>query len=356
MPDDIKAVKENWILGLMQKGLIIQLSIKRWRATAKLTPDDLGIKFIDNDSFDFSKRYLNLGRQLLLPPEVLKDFVNLEQNGRALLRNMSFETPWGCFVPDTALDEWERQNNEIRKDFMSSARMFGDRYEEIIDMVRKDYKIFARDVWARLYPENKDGATDSFIEHFAQRAVEKIPPRGDIVSSFSYNYVCFEIPMPSFVQADVLKANELKRADDLAEEDVVIQKDTKRRLAQVYIEKKEVFLDGFLEATAEQFRNEIGKLCLAVLESIGKNKKKNGDITEGQKNKIKDMLDKVKQLNFYNDKVINDLMFDLEKEIRKIKGEENADIIADRLNKIIKKSSEELDPEDFNPTIDHLEF
>ena len=356
MTDDIKMVKENWVLGLMQKGLIIQLSIKRWRATARLTPDDLGIKFIDADSLDFSKRYLYLGMQLLLPPEVLKDFVQIEQRGRILLKTMSFDTPWGRFVPESALDEWERQNELIRNDFMSAARMFGDRYNEIVDRVREDYKLFGKDVWARLYPQNANGATVSFIEHFAQKAVEKIPPREDIVRSFSYNYVCFEVPMPSFVQADVARANGLKRADDLAEEDVSIQKETKKRLAKVYIEKKEEFLDGFLESTVEQFRGEIAKLCFAVLESLGKNKKKNGSITEGQQKKITNMIKKIKQLNFYDDKAISELMGDLEKEVDKISGEMNTDIIADRLAKIVEKSTEEIDPLDFNPAVDYLEI
>jgi len=356
MANDVRRVKDNWILGLMQRGLIVRLSMKRWRATAKLTADDLGIKFRGDDSEAFRRRYLCLGLQLLLPPEILGEFITLETRGRTLLKSMSFETPWGRFIPETALGEWERQNKEIHDDYMEAARIFGDRYNEIVDIVRNDYRVFAKDVWARLYPDNPDGATDSFVEHFVQRVVEKIPPRGDIVSSFSYDYVCFEIPMPSFVQADVSKANDLKRADDLAEEDVRIEKDNKRRLAAVYIEKKEQFLDTFLEATVEEIRSQIANLCVSVLESMGKTQLKHAEITLAQKNKIKVMITKVKNLNFYNDEAMNKLVKDLDKEVDKIKGERSSEIITDRLNKMVEISTEELNPDDFNPAVDYLEI
>ena len=356
MTDDIKRVKENWILGLMQKGLIVQLSMKRWRATARLSPDDLGIKFINDDSVNFSKRYLYLGLQLLLPPEVLKNFACLENKGRLLLKNMSFDTPWGRFVPETALDEWESQNRIIHDDYMLAAREFGDGYDEIVDLVRADYRLFAKDVWARLYPQNKDGVTDSFIEHFVQRVVEKIPPRADIVSSFNYNYIYFEIPMPASLQAEVLKANEIKRADELAESDLKIKQETKRRLAGVYLEKKEQLLDTFLESTVEEIRGQVAELCTSVLEAMTKTQLKNKEVTLSQKNKIRTMIKKVKNLNFYDDKAMTELVKDLDKEVEKVKGESSAEIITDRLNKIVEVSTEDLNPEKFNPAVDYLEI
>lgn len=356
MTDDIKRVKDNWILGLMQKGLIVQLSVKRWRATTRLTANDLGLKFVGADGEDFSRRYLYLGLQLLLPPEVLADFITIESRGRELLRSMSFDTPWGRFVPETALEEWDRQNTIIRNDYMTAVRLFGDRYNEIIDRVRQDYRIFAKDTWARLYPENKDGATSSFIEHFAQRAVEKIPPREEIVSSFGYDYICFEIPLPSSVQANINKANELKRQDDLAEEEVQIQKQTKRRIADVYIEKQTKFMDSFLESTVEEIRSQIANLCVAILESMGKTQKTSKEVTIGQKNKINKLIKKVRNLNFYNDTATDNLIKDLEKEIDRFKGESSAEVITDRLNKIVQVSTQDLDPQNFNPTVDYLEI
>jgi len=356
MSDDVKRVKDNWVLGLMQKGLIIQLSVKRWRASAKLKAADLGLKFIDCEGVDFSKRYLSLGKQLLLPPEVLKEFVTIEARSRALLKSMSFDTPWGRFVPDTALEEWDRQNKLIHDDYMEAARVFGDKYDEIVDMVRDDYRLFARDVWARLYPQNKNGATDSFIEHFVQKVVEKIPPRGEVVSSFSYNYICFEIPMPSFVQSDVNKANELKRKDDLAEDDLQAKKDIRRKLASVYVEKQSQLLDTFLESTVEEIRGQVATICVNVLESMGKTQKKNKEVTITQKNKITDMIKKVKHLNFYDDKAIDALVKDLDNEVNKVKGASNAELITDRLNKIVEVSTADLDPADFNPAVDYLEI
>ena len=67
------------------------------------------------------------------------------------------------------------------------------------------------------------------------------------------------------------------------------------------------------------------------------------------------MIKKVRLLNFYNDKEIDDTLNDLEVEIDKFKGDRDDDIVVSTLQKIVDLGEKEVAPEYFSPAIDYLE-
>jgi len=356
MTTDLKRVRDNWVIGLMQKGLIVKLTMSRWRGYSVLTHEDLGIKFTTDESFDFSNKYLQIGMHKLLPPVVSQRFHTIENKSRSLLQSISFITPWGSFVPEHLLPDWEKDIGALRQEYFEAVCLLGDNYTAIVEEVKNDYRGFAKDVWDRLYPENKGGATDSFVEHFVQRIADKIPPREEIVSSFKFNYVYFEIPIPSTLQENIAKADEIKMANDLAKESHQMVVDTKRRIADFYEVKREEFIDGFIESTVKSLRNHVSELCGEVLASIGRSSRTSDDLNVNNKKKIKKLIEETKKLNFYDDKKVDTMLEELNVELNKVKGEANADIIEDRLKKLSELSKIELQVEDFNPTIGFLEI
>lgn len=350
---DVEQIRDDWALCLMSQGIIVRLSMGRWRAHTKLTPETLGLKFAGEDGFDFSKKYLELGRQKLLPPEVLAEIGVLERRARENLDRYSFYTVWGSFVPFTAFDEWEKKNKVIQDDFLRWAVVLGNRYDEIILSVKQEYKKMAKDVWIRLYPDDKGGATESFIENFVDKVISKVPTRENIVSRFKYSATYFVIPMPSFVADNIARAEQIKRQEEMAQFDSDLEKQTKQRISEEYLKRKKELIDGFLESTVLNMRKYVAELCDVVLLSIHKKGKRK--ITCQHINKLKNMVKKVKLLNFYNDKEIGDLIKNLDCEIDKIKGEVNQDIVVDKLREIVEVSKKEYTPKNFNPSISILD-
>lgn len=102
---DSEEYRSDWALALMSQGVIVKLSLCRWRAKIKLESETLGLRFVDEDGSGFMKDYIRLGDQKLLPPEVLKEIETLERRARETLVTYSFGTVWGRFVPFTAFDE-----------------------------------------------------------------------------------------------------------------------------------------------------------------------------------------------------------------------------------------------------------
>jgi len=353
-PIEVEQVRSDWALALMSRGVIVKLSISRWRAKTRLTPEMLGLKFVDEDSFNFHKKYMELGEHKLFPPTEITNVENLERRARLLLDNYSFDTVWGKFVPFTAFDEWERENNIIRKDWFEQARIIGSRYDSILSVVRDEYKNMAKDVWARLYPQDKSEPTQSFVSDFVQKIVEKIPPSEEIVSSFRYNTTYFIIPMPSLVEDNLAKAEQIKRQTEMDRFNSQIDQQTKRRISEEYIQRKKELIDSFLESTVISMRSYVGELCDSVLQSMGKNSK-TGKVTHQQVNKIKGMIKKVKLLNFYDDNEVSSLLKDLENEVDKMKGERDKDVIISKLREIVETGRSDFIPKNFNPSISVLE-
>jgi hypothetical protein len=350
----VEQLQDQWALALMSQGVIVKLNISRWRAQMSLSKELLGIKSIDDDSSDFMNKYINLGRHKLLPPPVLAELNVLERRSRDLLDAYSFRTVWGHFVPFTAFEEWERQNSVLRDDFMAQARALGNNYDSIVATVKNDYRNLARDVWQRLYPESDSPPTGSFVENFVSNIIDKIPSSGDIVASFKYNVTYFIIPMPSFVEENISKAEEIRREAQMADFNDEMERETKRRIAEEYITRKKELIDGFLESTVSTMRQYVRDLCDSVLQSISK-KAETTKVTTRHVNKLKGMIKKVRFLNFYDDEEITELINSLETELEKIKGERDDGVIVDKLKEISDTGKKKFIPKRFNPAISVLE-
>lgn len=349
----IEYVRDNWALALMGQGTIVKLSIARWRATATLTPEMLGLSFVDGDSHQFSKQYISLGKQKLLPPDVLKQITQIENRARKCIDSYSFNTVWGKFVPFTAFDEWESENEKIREEFMACANDLVNRYDGIVNSVKDDYKNMARDVWKRLYPNSETGPTASFIENFVSKVINKMPRREDFLATFKYDTTLFIIPMPSFVEQNVAEANEIKRKEEMAQFETDLEKQTKKKIANQYVEKKKELIDGFLESTVYEMRKYVAELCDSVLESLMGSQK---DLKQSQINKLNAMIKRVKLLNFHNDEEVNEKLDGLSLEINRLKGERNKGIISDKLKQLVEMGKKEFVPEGFNPTVGYLDI
>lgn len=350
----VQQYRNDWALTLMSQGIIVRLSVSRWRAKAPLSHHELGLRFSDEESTSFMKKYIQLGRENLLPPSVMAEIESIESRSRQALKEFSFPTVWGYFIPYTAFSDWEIINNQIKQEFLDASLKIGEKYDEIIGIVKNDYKSMAKDVWLRLYP-NQGEPTASFIEDFISKIVSKIPSRSDIVASFKYDVTYFIIPMPSLIEENLAKAQKTRIEKENKIFENTLEQETKKRISEEYIKRKQELIDGFLEATVAGMRKYISELCDSVLQSLTLSAPQK-DMTIPQRNKIKRLIKKVEQLNFHGDKEIAELLKELDIEIDKFKGERDKNIIVVKLQKIIEMGEKEYLPKDFDDSIASLDI
>jgi len=349
---DVSQFRNDWALALMTQGVIVKLSLSWWRAQAPLKAEDLGLKFTDQDSLAFMKKYVNLGTENLLPPEIINEIQYINAKARENLKEHSFNTIWGKFVPYTAFAEWQDADKLIRQDFFMAAQTLCDKYDIILDIVRQEYKKLAKDVWFRLYKDSNP--TESFIEDFIYKVICKIPSKSKIFSSFGYESTYFIIPIPSLIEENISKAEVIKKERELNNFNVELEKDTKKRISEEYLKRKQEYIDCFLQTTVSSLRTYIAELCDNILQSIYKGPE-DKDIPKKHRDKIRLIIKKVNMLNFYDDTQISSILKDLEFEIDKFKGERDRGIIVEKLQKITDLSKEEFLPANFNPIISSLD-
>jgi len=348
----VEQLRDNWALVLMNRGILIKLRISRWAGNFKLTPDILGLKFMDDEMNDFIKKYIHLGSHKLLPVNINKELQGIELRARRILDDHSFSTLWGHFVPFKAFESWQKNNEEVKQDYINAAKQVGYQYNSIVNIVREDYKKLAKDVWHRLHP-NDPIPLDSFMENFVNDIVSKIPPREELVASFEYESVFLIVPMPSLIEADIAKADDIKRENAIKELTNNLEMDVKRKVAEEYLRKKRTLIDGFLDKTVMELRRYVAELCDNVLKSMQQSDKIEGDVGLKYRTKLTRMINKVKLLNFYDDEEIAKLISELELEINKFKGDRSASVVVEKLQEIVKAGRKEFLP-NFNPAMGYL--
>ena len=137
--DNTQQLKNDWALSLMDKGVIVKLYISRWRGVAQLDPNQFGLKF-NNDSVSFMKDYIVFGYESLLPSKIKKEIDAIDIKARLTLKEYSFETLWGRFVPFIAFEHWKKENDIIREKYLKIAKSIYDNYDDIINIGNKIFK------------------------------------------------------------------------------------------------------------------------------------------------------------------------------------------------------------------------
>ena len=101
---------------LTREGVLINLSIRYWRAAKKLRAEDLGL-----NPDDVTDRLISLGHKKLLPREALAPFALIESRAHALVESSTFPflNGIGHFLPNRKLAEVSSWLKELENEFLS---------------------------------------------------------------------------------------------------------------------------------------------------------------------------------------------------------------------------------------------
>lgn len=344
-------VGNDWVLPLMQRGVVVKLQIKQWSGICKLNPEDLGLTNYDESTYNFQKKYISLGTEKLFPPESLSNIRKIVTQAKQNLGEHSFNTLWGSFVPVSAFLEWEQNNNRLKNEFKEAVCNLGENYNNILTQVKEDYRSMAYDVWHRLYP-NQGAPTESFISDYIAKQIEKIPDVTTLLMSFDYKEDYYSVALPGLVEQQISIVEEEKRNQEFLDEKTQNKIIAEKRINEIFIEKREEMIGSFLEDTILGLRKHIGKICDEVLLSLSKNE---NSINKKHQHKILNMLKKVEYLNFYYDKEVEEMLDDLKKDVLKPNVERVDENVIIKLTNISNKVKEEINP-DFNENIEFMDF
>ena len=317
-PQALIPIDENWVLRLMQKGVLVQLHIGYWRPYSRLSESELGI------SEDGSvKEYLQLGRKKLLPPEMVARLENIEKRARYTLEENSFKCFWGRFVPVTAWNRWRDENESIKGQFYSIRDEVISNLPNSIGQLRDIYAQMAMEAYKRSKYDPDAEVPENFIDSFIERCLEQIPSPDDMRRLFRYEEVYTYIPLP----------NQLTLQQTGSPEDMM-----RRQVAQEMNDHKQEIVADFLAEINTNLRSMVVDACRSVRDSIRRNERLVPRSVMGLRN----LLSKLERLNFHDDEQLTKMMDDIRSEIDKPADKRNLPNLDAILSEILAECKDQI--------------
>lgn len=303
--EEIKELQTDWP-SIMRQGVIVDLYIGRTRCWRSLSAEELGLVDLgDKEYARFETEYLDLGRKALLPKAILKKADNIEQNARNLLEKYSLKTYWGRFVPATAFATWKAENDRVKHEYYALRDEIGHRYKELVETVLKDYERAGHKAYQRirqLAPEATHKISEEeFVTNLVARIKNAIPDKKRLVESFVYQENIYYIPVPTQVEEELRKAEEIKTARYAEESKRRAIDEMNAEVTRFYKEQKKKLVDGFLRDVTVQIRSLLYETSLDVLASI----RRNGTLVGRNASQLKILLEKLEHLNILEDPILD---------------------------------------------------
>lgn len=276
--------RRNYLAGeidistVMRQGVVVTLSMGRWRAEQKLLAEDLCL-----ENKDLLTDYIKLGKKTLISPVLQKKMRSIEQSTRSAVKRYSYDTPFGYFVPagayevlDNLMLDFECKWNEMRD-------LLANEMEKHEEEIKNAYRSFAFGLYKKL---RRKGSARGYAMTYVNRIIADIPTPEKVRESFYFSFQSGEVPIPRViserVQKELLanavmqekinaeKKRQSAKTETVFKREAAIQKMNERRLAR-YETKKEQVVDKFVEAIAGQIRTIVLDTTQAALTSISKN-------------------------------------------------------------------------------------
>lgn len=263
---------ENHLLDVLtREGVLINVSVRYWRATKKLNPEDLGL-----NPDDITDRLISLGHKRLLPREKLQRFALIESRAHALVEANTFPFLGGLghFLPNAKLQELTTKLAELQTQFDSEKRLFLDRYAQLREDACREWREAAR-----LLVKDPERLVAVIAESF--------PEAGRMESQFGFSVHLYQIQAPESIRLEMVR---------IGDQEQIAQ--ARARAAEQAAELIRSEAQAFVSECVATLRTETARLCEEMLESIRSSKT---GVHQKTLNRLIRFIDQFKQLNFVGD-------------------------------------------------------
>lgn len=303
---------------LMQQGVLVRLSVRRCRFTARLELADLGVSVKEQRVREALARTLVLGEKRLLPIVWMTALSKIEGRARRLLSKCSFTTELGSFLPASCYGEWKRDTASLQQQYFGLRDEIIANHATLKQEVLAEYAILAADTYRRIQevsPEALSESKEAFVAAYVRRIESLIPSPERIRSTFAFTYTLKdgvkEIGEVSVEELSTAAREEPEqpglRAGSRAFQQVAMERDLQQQERQ----QNRAMIDGFLASIVTQLRQLIYEVATDILSTL--QKRADGKFSPNSVKQLKNLVRQVKQLNFYGDEEIERLLTALQR-------------------------------------------
>jgi len=280
---------------LTREGVLINCSVRYWRGCKKLQAEDLGLK-----SSQVSDRLISLGHKRLLPKEALADLALVEGRAHALIDQNSFPflNGLGHFLPNAKLGEVTDRLKELEREFRKATQSFLGRYASHRYQACLDWEEVARKL------TTNSGALVKAIE-------ASFPLAHALERQFGFNWTLFQISLPEQLSVDLISVAE--------QSEIVAAREKAAHEAGAKIRQD---VELFVADCVASLREQTAQLCQEMLTSIGSSET---GVHQKTLNRLIRFIDQFKQMNFANDRAMEEQLEEVRRTLLSRTAEEYRD-------------------------------
>ncbi len=257
---------------LTREGVLINVSVRYWRATRKLNAEDLGL-----DPDTVTDRLISLGHKKLLPREALEPFALVESRTHSLIEASTFPflNGLGHFLPNAKLGEVTERLRSLEIEFGQARESFLSRYGELRRQAAADWSEAAKRLVAD--PDRLVATIEAAFPDVAR-----------MQRAFGFETHLFQLRAPEGLDLALVRQGE--------QEQVIAarQKAAEQAAAQIHRGA-----ERFVADCVASLREQTARLCHDMLESIRTGKT---GVHQKTLNRLIRFIDEFKQLNFVGDR------------------------------------------------------
>lgn len=328
----------NWAL-YMQAGVLPKIVSKRWRGRGKLTGGDIGVADLKSPMF-------RLGSKLLLPKVLVTSrfyddkapdrtyaqlLDSVEKSARMRLDGLTFATAFGQFLPVKNFSEWRTLFAAYKEQAYAIVAEMSAAWDDIKAATLLEYADEAAEAFERHNLLNADHKADMsvFIDDYLREIESALPSVEDFASTFKFDDEYEFIPLPAMIAEDLARAEELAleaegkgaEAEELRAQRLAKQSENDALEAEIEAMKAEVLgkvkkdaqdqANNFVDGIMAQMR----QMIMTVASDVQKSMSANGRMASKSKTQVKNMISKVRTMNFMDDEQVSAMLDELESKV-----------------------------------------
>ena len=270
-------MSDNRLLDVLtREGVLLNVSVRFWRAAKKLQAQDLGL-----DPSDVTDRLISLGHKKLLPREDLAAFALIESRAHALVdaNTFPFLGGLGHFLPNRKLAEVTGKLSAMEAEFKAALAEFTDRYGRLRASAITEWHEAARKL-VRDPDQVVAGIQSAF------------PSADRLDRYFTFAVNLFQIRVPERLERDLISA--------AGQQEII---DARHNAAEEARQKITAGVESFVGDCVASLREQTAQLCDDMLQSM-----RDGKTTVHQKtlNRLVAFIEQFKALNFAGDQQLEE--------------------------------------------------
>lgn len=320
---------------LMQDGALVRVHIAGasmfW---AQLTYEDLGIHVENNDVQEKLSKWMTLGKKRLLPEVYMKSLARIEGSARYALKERSFRTELGAFVPSTAYVAWRDTTQALRDQYLALRDEIIANHTTLTRQVLGEYEDIASDTYQRLNQAQPGLLTESrnqFVTTYCQRIGAQIPSPNRIREKFDFKYLLIDgLSQVGGIQAEQTReSSEILPVTIQEARNEMQQREWQRSVLEHDLrlhaqERVNAVLDDFLSSVVSQLRSLTYDAACDVLTTL---QRRSGESFAHQSvRQLNNLLAQIRSLNFYGDADIDRVMTQIEQIVEQSPEERQASV------------------------------